>query len=195
MPISRTAEPGVATSPVSVNWLFEMVTSESVAPQFSMSTPFASVCVHWLFVNVKVPLTLAAFRSSNETQLSSLPSPAPLILPFVKLKADDARAVDAVPGCVLEVHVVERRAARVGQRDAVAGRGLDRAARVVAALRRVTQAGNGEAAARARGVEDDAVRRAVGGDAAEGEAAGADGRVRRRSAPCRWSWRACWPRR
>ena len=43
--MSSTAEPGVATSPVSVNWLFEMLTSESVAPQFSMSTPFASVCV------------------------------------------------------------------------------------------------------------------------------------------------------
>ena len=110
------------------------------------------------------------------------------------------REVDEVVGSVVEGHVVERRGAadiaqeqpvlvvgvagvddgdvgqrrrqRAGQADPVTGGVLDRAAAAIGVA--VTVPGDDEVPRRARGVEDDAVGGAVGGDALERDVGGAD---------------------
>ena len=73
-PMSVTALPGVATSPVSDSALPEMLASLIVPPQFSMSTPSASVWLITLLVIVTAPVRLevAVRLSSNVMLFSSL---------------------------------------------------------------------------------------------------------------------------
>ena len=83
------ALPGVATSPVSESALPEMLASLIVPAQFSMSTPSASV---WLITLLVIVDRTGEVRrspsrlSSNVMLFSSDASPAPVIVPSVKLK-------------------------------------------------------------------------------------------------------------
>ena len=126
--------------------LFEMLASLIVPPQFSMSTPSASVWLITLLVIVTAPVRfgVAVRLSSNVMLFSSRRVARAGDRAVGEAEAADLSAVDAAVAGVQQPHVPERRARRVRQRDAVAGGALDRAAGVVAALRRVAAAGDGE---------------------------------------------------
>lgn len=105
-----------------------------------VSTLFVSESVPLRLLPLSVPLPLKAMLDSP----SALPEL--LIVPFAKVKFETWVPLIPLPRA-LDVQVRERGALRAVQRDAVAGRVLNRAAGVVAALRRVAAAGDGEAAA------------------------------------------------
>ena len=85
--MSDTAEPGVATSPVSESALPEMFALVIVPAKFRMSMPSASVWLITLLVIVTTPVRFGVVvrLSSNVMLFSSLASPAPVIVPSVKL--------------------------------------------------------------------------------------------------------------
>ena len=153
------AEPGVATSPVSESALLEMFASVIVPAKFSMSMPSASVWLITLFVIVTTPVRFGVVvrLSSNVMLFSSRGVARAGDRAVGEAEPVHLGPVDAAVAGVQEPHVPERRAGRVRQRDAVAGRALDRAARVVAALRRAAAAGHGQPAGRAGVVEHDPV--------------------------------------
>ena len=85
--MSEMAEPGVATSPVSESALFEMFALVMVPAKFWMSMPSASVWLITLLVIVTAPVRFGVVvRLSSKVMLfSSDASPAPVIVPLVKL--------------------------------------------------------------------------------------------------------------
>ena len=195
-PMSVIAEPGVATSPVSESALLEMLASLIVPAQFSMSMPSASVWLITLLVIVTAPVRFGvAVRLSSKVMLfSSDASPAPVIVPSVKL--NPLTWVPLTPlSPVFSSRMFRNDGLVVFVREMpwpvvlwIVPPELSPPCVVLPAPVTVRPAG------RAGVVEHDAVRRAVGGDALE-RRAGADvgvGDVERGAGAGR---RSCCPRR
>ena len=136
--MSETAEPGVATSPVSESALLEMFALVIVPAKFWMSMPSASVWLITLLVIVTTPVRFAVVvrLSSNVMLFSSVASPAPVIVPSVKLNPFTWVPLTPLSPVFRSLMFRNDGLRRVRERDAVAGGALDRAAGVVAALRR-----------------------------------------------------------
>ena len=169
-PMSVTALPGVATSPVSDERVAgDVRVADRAGPVLDVDALGLGRRLITLLVIVTAPVRFGvAVRLSSKVMLfSSDASPAPVIAAVGEAEAVDLRAVDAAVAGVLQVHVPERRAVVLVERDAVPVVFWIVAAGVVAALRRAAGAGDGQPAGRAGVVEIDAVRRAVGGDRLE----------------------------